>query len=357
MGGAPAGAVSARPRPAPSFNGTVFAVAYRGNTVYVGGSFTTASSGGRTFTRRRLAAFDAGTGRLLPWSPPVSGTVKALAVSGSSVYLAGDFGSVGGRRRDAVAQVSALSGAVGSFSHSLSGEAAALSAGNGRLYVGGRFSAVDGARRASLAAFSLAGGALDHNWRPVADNRVEAIRAAGSRVYAGGDFHRVNGVRGASRLVALDAAGGGLIPGFRPRVPAVVYGIAADRRGVLVATGGAGGKAIAYTGGGAVRWAHLFNGDVHGITTVGGTTYVGGHFDTACRNRSRRVEQLGCIGGATARVKLAALDSAGNLTGWDPHANGIVGVRALATNGDQVGAGGEFTAVGGAHRERFAASR
>jgi hypothetical protein len=346
-------AAPARLRPSPSFNGTVYAVAYRGDTVYVGGSFTSATASGRTVARSRLAAFNAATGQLLSWAPPVNGTVKALAVSGGAVYLAGDFSAIAGRRRDGLAEVS-TSGVVGSFDHVVSGEAAALSARGGRLYVGGRFSRVDGQPRANLAAFALAGGSLDHSWRPATDSRVEVVRATASRVYVGGDFHRVNGSRGALRLAAVSATSGSLIPAFHPRTPAVVYAVTVDSHGgVYAATGGAGGRAIAYTPSGAIRWTHLFNGDAHAIATIGGVTYVGGHFDTACA-RPSTITQLGCLGGRISRVKLAALDSRGHLTTWNPHANGVVGVRALATNGRQIAAAGEFSLVSGTHRGNYA---
>jgi hypothetical protein len=349
----PALAVTSQPRPTPSFNGAVFAVAYRGDTVYVGGSFSGVSAGGRFVARQRLAAFNARTGALLGWHPAASGTVKALAVSGNAVFAAGDFSTVSGARRDGLARLDATTGAVGSFSHSLSGEAAVLAVGSGRLYVGGHFGRVDGAPRGNVAAFSLASGALDGGWKPNADNRVDALATYGARVYLGGSFHKISGVTGAVRIASVNASSGAVVRSFLPKAPADVFGLAVDPRGVYAATGGAGGRAVAYTVAGKVRWAHLFNGDLHGITTLGGVTYVGGHFDTACRNVST-ISQLGCVGGAVSRVKLAALDSGGRLTGWDPKANGIVGVRAMAAIGGQIAAVGEFTTIGGSNRQRYA---
>ena len=354
----PAAAVSSRARPAPSFNGTVYAIAYRGDTVYVGGSFTAVSVRGRTVARKRLAAFSARTGALLNWKPTVNGTVKSLAVAGTGVYAAGTFGTVSGVRRDAVVRLDATSGRVSRFAHSVTGEAITLAVGNGRLYLGGQFRAVDGSPRGNLAAFSLSNGSLDRAWKPKADDRVETLATYGKRVYLGGGFHRVNGVRAAGRLAAVTATGGVLVRGFLPKPPAKVFGLAVDLRGVYAATGGAGGRAVAYTTAGRVRWTHLFNGDAHGITTLGGTTYVGGHFDTACRAPST-IRQLGCVNGSVSRVKLAALDGRGRLTSWNPRANGVVGVRILVTNRarHEIGAGGEFTAVGGARRERYASFR
>ena len=107
--GAPAQAavVSATPDPLPTFDGTVLATAYAGNTLYVGGEFTKATAGGKTVARSRLAAINATTGALLSWAPAVNGTVRAIAISGSAVYIGGDFGTVAGAKRDSIARIDA----------------------------------------------------------------------------------------------------------------------------------------------------------------------------------------------------------------------------------------------------------
>ena len=351
----PAAAVGARAQAAPSFNGTVWAIAFRGDVVYVGGSFTAVTYRGRSFERRRLAALDARTGAVLRWQPAADGTVRALAVAGPAVYAAGDFDTISGQSRDAVARIDAATGRPTRFAHRVTGEVATLAVGNGRVYIGGSFSTVDGITRRNVAAFSHTSGALDRSWRPSTGGRVRSLSVTRSRIYLGGEFHQVNGSRSADRLAAVHPATGSLVSGFRPHAPANVMDVAADARGVYTATGGPGGRAVGYSSSGAIRWTHLFDGDVHTIAVMGGITYVGGHFDRACR-RTSTVRQLGCLGGYTARVKLAALDGRGRLTGWNPRANGTIGTHVLSTYPPRhrIAAGGAFTRIGGAGRERFA---
>jgi hypothetical protein len=345
--------VPAQPRVAPEFNGSVYAIARRGGVTYVGGDFTSVLSGGRSYPRGRLAAFDDRTGAILSWAPAADRTVRALAVAGSSVYAGGDFGHVSGWRRDNLVRLDAGTGAVGAFKHAVSGAPYALTVAGNRLYAAGSFTGIDGYTRHNLAAFSLATDALDAGWRPNAEDAVHTIVAWGSRIYLGGTFHTINGVSRTLRVAAVSASTGAVDAGFRPTSDAQVNSLVADNLGVYAVTGGQGGRAFAWTSTGRLRWQRLFDGDAAAIARFGGVTYIGGHFDRACLTQHNGAQGT-CTDSSVPRVKLAAIDATGQLTSWAPQANGVIGVRALSASASDLAAAGDFTVIDGRPRRRLA---
>jgi hypothetical protein len=151
--------------PNPNSYSFVKALAVSGGTVYAGGRFS--SIGGQS--RYCLAELDASTGVATAWNPNVigNGSVDALAVSGETIYVGGNFWSVGGQGRLCLGAVNATSGMVTSWSADISAtqyqpDIYALAVSGGTIYVGGNFTNISGQPQSYFARFDTTSGA--QNW-------------------------------------------------------------------------------------------------------------------------------------------------------------------------------------------------
>jgi beta-propeller uncharacterized protein DUF5122 len=337
-----------------TFNGAVRAVAYAGTTVFVGGDFTVAYWHGQSVLRQRIAAIDATTGALLPLNPGADGLVRGLAVDNGTVFVVGDFTSVGGQPRRHLAAFDADTGQLRSgFAEPVNNLAYAAAVGSGRLYIGGSFTTVGGQSRLHAAAFDLATGGLDATWQPTADARVEAIATTPGRVYLAGAFAQVDAIAGTAHVAAVDPVLGTVDTTFHSSVGLPAHAIAVTSMAIYLAVAGPGGRGVRLDLTGRTLWTIAFDGDPQAVT-VADRVYFGGHFDDACT--SARPTYGGCVTGYVPRVKFAATDENGVLSGWAPAGNGVHGVFALATDAGQthLAAGGEFTTVNGVSQRRFA---
>jgi dipeptidyl aminopeptidase/acylaminoacyl peptidase len=345
---------------AAEFDGNVWAVQSANGATYLGGDFTHAFYAGQTVERSHLAAVDTKTGKLLPWNPNADDRVNAIAVdpASGSVYVGGHFHHVGGLKRDKLAQINPITGAVGPISHKLTGHIDALAIGNGRLYAGGTTIKIDNIPRGYAEAFSLATGALDSTWTPVTNGDIRAIVVDSDlthRIYLGGTFGIVDGVKGTAFLAAVNPTTGAYDPTFAPHTPFLVRALAVGAGKVYAAVDGPGGLAVAYQQNGDVKWLYQFDGDPQALAYMRGVLYVGGHFDGACPHGS--VTNLRCPGHHLPRVKLAAFGvEDGALLPWNPQAAGINGIFGMTADKALgiMSVGGQFDLMGGKRVRRFA---
>jgi len=190
----------------------VYAFAVSGTDLYVGGTFSSAAGGLTTMSR--IAKWD-GSG----WSALAGGVsekVYALAVIGTDLYAGGGFTwatNAGGFATN-VSRVakwdgtnwSALAGGVGDYVN-------ALAVSGTDIYVGGNFTSATNAEPPAIGTCSLAKWD-GTNWSAPAggvDGYVNALAVSGTNLYVGGTFIRVtNGVDAlsASRLAKLNLTTG-----------------------------------------------------------------------------------------------------------------------------------------------------
>jgi hypothetical protein len=149
----------------PDANGGVTALALSGNTVYLGGGFSGANAINANTTgvpRNYAAAVDATSGIATGWNPYANDDVNAIAVSGNTVYLGGDFtgansinANTTGVTRNYVAAVDATSGTATAWNPDPnSGVYALFAAPDGTVYLGGYFKSFDLVAQSGFASFS-----------------------------------------------------------------------------------------------------------------------------------------------------------------------------------------------------------
>jgi len=349
----------------PQFDGFVRSVVHKGDTIYVAGDFSSVTSAdAKQHARDGLAAVSASTGRVLRWAPTVNGHVHKVLAAKEGVYVVGDFTRVNRQRRIDVARLDRVTGAVDRrFRHRTDGEVNAVALSGSKVYLGGQFTRFDGTPRGQLAAVSRRGSSKLRGWAPQSGGgQINDLVRRKSGVYVAGAFHRLEGTN-RSFLALVDGGEGNLVRSFAPRAQRLVLDIAVTRTRVYAAAGGrTGGRATSFKRtDGSVVFERRLDGDVQAITTLRGEVYLGGHFTSICRPRGAQDKNGLCEGGPQARrLRGASLASDGDLTGWNPQLNpensSIPGIETFTTfkRAGRLFIGGEFTKAAGEDARRFA---
>ncbi|WP_276132926.1 T9SS type A sorting domain-containing protein [Polluticoccus soli] len=274
------------------FNGAVLASDKVGNTLYVGGNFTTMSRYAGGFVN--IDAATANPLALGSW-PKVNGVVNTVISDGTGGYIiGGSFTQVGTTSRSNIAQINS-SGQVTSWSPTADGVVNTLARSGSTIYVGGAFFNIGGQPRNRIAAIDLASGAAT-SWNPSSTGVVNTIAVSGTNVYAGGSFANIGGLP-RNNIAALDA-----------------------------------------TTGNATTWDPSASSSVTKIMINGTTAYVAGNF--------------AIIGGQT-RNFIAAVSTTTGLAGtWNPSPNSPV--MDFEMNGSNILVAGSFSSIGSQSRNGFA---
>lgn len=363
--------LSGTPSPMWQTNDTVRALAVANGVVYAGGDFTAvrppdSPAGVGDVPRSRIAAFDARTGDLITtFTASVDGRVHDLAVSpdGSRLYVAGAFTTVNGVPRRHIAALHLPSGQlVTEWAPRVSATVTAVLPTERAIYLGGDFTTVNGAERPHLAALHPTTGEVITSFTAATDRRAVTIALApdGSRLLIGGTFTTVNG-RAQHAIASLDPVTGELRPwdatGIIPTpqtCPAHVTDITIVDDIAYVAgedeqAGCFDGTYAARIADGKPLWVSYCFGATQAIEVIHGWLYKGSH------QRDCGYDPGGYVGPQEERDftyhRLTAQSlTDGRLGHWSPNTNATtsdlpVGPRALASDGQQLFVGGDFTTV------------
>jgi hypothetical protein len=396
VGGAAAAPVLFPELPTPgraSFSSASFrvrALLLNGSTLYVGGNFRVSQGG---VTKTNLAAFDLAGNLKTDFTATTNGTVFALATDGVSLFVGGDFTRCGLKRR--LAALDLVTGAVNRrFTAHVDGvldteEASAVRAlavvsdssttpPTVRLIVGGNFTQIDSAtdNRSGLAALDPVSGDLDpvRFAGGVQGGFVDALLTSARSLYVGGSFTQISG-RNAS-LAALSFSGAVRSTFATGGEPIIDLDLDPVGNRLFAGVGGAGNRVAAFNADGGNRGNPLWQGpraggDVQAVHYYGGNVYFGFHdglfaepdqYKLAVVDAATGVlavdadhPGLGCDGTPelVANCWLPTLDNTGG--------QGFFGVWAIThfvdptTQRANLLVGGDFTQIGGVtNTRRFA---
>lgn len=290
----------------PGADARVTSLLVEGNTVYVGGSFKFIGGGGSGVSaRNNIAAVNANTGEATDWDPNLDGQVLALAKSGNTVYAGGQFNNVvgSGVQRRRLAAINVTSGVATDWNPDASSSVQSIRVVGSTVYVAGTFTTIGGQPRNNVAALNAdVNTNMALAWNPNANTTARTIEIVGSTVYIGGEFTSVGGETLRNNFAAFDAATGAVKTNINPDV-----------------TGGA----------------------VLTMAALGNTLFLGGEFTKV---------------GLEIRNRAAAIDGpSGALLSWNPSANGAVRALAIGNDFTAVYIGGDFTDLNGTPRNHVAA--
>ena len=281
----------------PNANNTVRKVTLDSSAglVYLGGDFTSIAGS----TRNRIAALSATTAAAASWNPNADSTVSALAVNAAtnSVAFGGSFSAVDVTDRSAIAVTTGATTtdadlpAATAIDVGTTGAIRAAILSGTTLYLGGDFTWINGTARKHLAAIDTTTGNLT-SWNPTADQTVRAfaLDPTNGILYAGGDFANAGGSL-RQHLVAFSTSTGNLTAWASP-TNATVNALAVDPTGgVLYAAGSftsAGWQtrnrvaALSTTTGAATAFDGNLNNTASAVAldTTNSLVYVGGTFTT-----------------------------------------------------------------------------
>jgi hypothetical protein len=321
-------------------NGIVRAIAVSGSSVYVGGDFT--SVGTCTTGCNNIAMWNGTTWSAL--GTGMDGVVRAIAVSGANVYAGGDFTSAGtcttGCNSIAMWNGAAWS-ALGTGMAGTNPSVYAIVANGNNIYTGGYFASA-GTCTTGCANIAI-WNSITSTWSAMGTGMggdypfvYTIVVVSSTNIYAGGDFTSAGTCTSGCNKIARwnGTTWSALGTGANDTVYAIaVSGSNVYAGGVFTSAGTCTNYCLNIAKWDGSTWSALGTGMQNGVYSIvlnGSNLYVGGWFSYAGN----------CVSGCT------------NIAKWDGLAWSALGtgtnntIRVVAVSGSVLYAGGYFTSAG-----------
>ena len=210
-------------------------IAVCGNAIYVAGTFSQVDG----VLRLNAAAFDRNTGALLPWDPDVDNDVNVVVCGDGVVYLGGIFNILNftppGAQvtRNGLAAVDPVTGAPTGWDPAGAGvvDINAMALSGSTLYVGGNFATIGNpvaVARPNVAALDTADSSAT-SWNPAVTNTgIQTIALSSSELYLGGSI-----TAPFVRSVAVRVSDASIDPAWNPAPDAAVQSLAVAPDGTV----------------------------------------------------------------------------------------------------------------------------
>jgi len=335
----------------PIVNGYVNTIVPDGNGGwYVGGWFTKV---GNT-DKKNLFQISADGVVNQNWNPKPNGEVLSIAVGEYGVYVGGHFDSIGGKYRNAIAQVNTTTGAASkSWLPSLSSSTPTsifvncINVIKSDVYFGGLFDSVAGKLLVNLAKVDAITGIPSTNWTPNPNGTVNTILIENDKLYVGGAFTYVSNTS-MPYIAKIDTVLGKIDSHWNSLINGEV--ITASILDSNVYIGGSFKSVAGMPRMGIARlnkntgvldnsWTTQTNGEVYSVVTKGTSVYAAGSFTMVNNRDHNRIARIYTSTGGTELV-------------WNPNANGDI--FTIAMQGNDVVVGGNLTSIGGRARKNVA---
>jgi hypothetical protein len=291
-------------------NGNVKTLLKRGNTLYIGGNFSTIAP-----NQANALPINAKTGEVLEGFPKFNGLATTAAMDGKNGWIVGgQFSKVNGIRKNGLVRLSSDLTIDKSWDVQVDGFVNQIKIVDNVLYMSGTFKTVKGQAKAGFAAIDLTSGNVLPLTVALKGGSLSDFAVRGNTIFLCGTFSEVNG-SARKYLAAIDRLTG-VVQAWKPYVDNRASSIYVHDTTVFVtgfftkANTEFRNSLAAFDArsGNILDWNPAANGYVFSVIVHKGLVYVGGDFSK--------------IGGIP-RSKIAAIDyKTGMPTAWNPSIGG-----------------------------------